>query len=203
MFSKKAEISAPVDELIAKRWSARAFDPERMISDAQLLSLIEAARWAPSCYGEQPWRYIVCNKAGNPAAWEAACSCLVEGNRSWAQKAPLLIIAVAAGEFSQNGRPNRWGEYDTGAASENLSLQAASMDLIVHQMGGFDAEKTRSVFAIPQQYMPMAVIAVGYQLAEEHIPDEIREREYALRNRNTLDENFFDGAWNRAIDLNP
>lgn len=203
MFTKKAETATPIHELIARRWSGRAFDPDRMIGDTRILALIEAARWAPSCYGDQPWRYIICNKANNPVAWKTACSCLAPGNRSWADKAPLLIIAVADTVLSQNGRPNRWGEYDTGAASENLSLQATAMNLIVHQMGGFDADKTRSAFAIPEQYTPMAVIAIGYQLTEEQIPDELKDREYADRNRNPAGENFFDGQWDQAIDIKP
>jgi len=201
MFEKKAETSVPIHELLAKRWSGRAFDPDREISHEQILSLIEAARWAPSCYGDQPWRYIVCNRASNPVAWEKACACLSEGNRTWAKKAPLLFLAIAGTKLSQNGNANRWGEYDTGAASENLSLQAAAMDLIVHQMGGFDVSLARGSFNIPEHYTPMAIIAVGYQLDESVITDDIRDREYADRKRNEIGDNFYDGMWDIAITV--
>ncbi len=199
MFNKEIETKATINELIASRWSGRAYDSEKMLSREQIISLVEAARWAPSCFGDQPWRFIVFDKATNQSGWEKALACLAEGNQSWAKDAPLLLIACADSVFSQNGKPNRWGQYDTGAAALNLSLQAAALGLMVHQMGGFDADKTRSEFSIPEQYTPMAMMTVGYQLAEDSIPEDIKEREYNARARNTLDENFFEGEWGEPI----
>jgi len=202
MFSKKIETKTPIHELISSRWSGRAYDSEKLLSREQIISLIEAARWAPSCYGDQPWRFIVFDKATNESAWKRAVDCLAEGNQSWAKDAPLLLLACADSVMTKNGNPNRWGQYDTGAASENLSLQATALGLMAHQMGGFNADKARELFAVPEQYTPMAMITVGYQLVEEKISDDIKEREYSGRVRNPIENNFFDGTWDTPIDTN-
>lgn len=199
MFSKKIETEAVIHELIASRWSGRAYDSEKFVSRENILSLIEAARWAPSCYGDQPWRYIIFDKATNETAWQQAVDCLVEGNRAWAKDAPLLMLSVADSVLTQNGRPNRWGQYDTGAATENLCLQATALGLMVHQMGGFDSDKTRKLFSIPEQFTPMAMLTVGYQLVEDKIPEDVKEREYAERTRNPLGNNFFVGSWGNPV----
>lgn len=199
MFSKKIQTKAAIHELIASRWSGRAYDSGKLVSREDIISLIEAARWAPSCYGDQPWRFIVFDKATNESAWEKAIDCLSEGNRAWAKDAPLLFLSCADSVLSKNGSPNRWGQYDTGAATENLCLQATALGLMVHQMGGFDADKTREAFAIPEQFTPMAMMTVGYQLAEDKIPEDIKEREYNERARNPIEDNFFDGTWDNSI----
>jgi len=199
MIEKNAITQTPINELLASRWSGRSYDSARDIDDKKIIALLEAARWAPSCYGDQPWRFIVCNRATNNQAWEDAFSCLAEGNQSWAKDAPLLILASAGSVMTRNGNPNRWGQYDTGAASMSLCLQATSMGMMVHQMGGFNAEKAREIFLVPEQYTPMAMMAVGYQLPLERIPDELKERELTERSRRSLAEIIFDGAWGNAI----
>jgi nitroreductase len=199
MFSKKIETKATIHELIASRWSGRAYDSSRPVEQEQLLSLLEAARWAPSCYGDQPWRFIVFERMTNMPAWEQAELCLGEGNRAWAKHAPLLILACANSVMSKNGNPNRWGQYDTGAATISLCLQAAALGLMVHQMGGFDAEMACEKFEIPEQFTPMAMMTVGYQLPEDEIPDDMKDREYNERARNPLGDNFFDGTWDKPI----
>ena len=161
MFNKDIETKVPIHELIAARWSGRAYDSEKTLSRGQIISLVEAARWAPSCFGDQPWRFIIFDKATNQSAWDKALACLVEGNKSWAKDAPVLLLACADSVLSQNGNPNRWGQYDTGAASLNLCLQATALGLMVHQMGGFDADKTKTEFSIPDQFTPMAMMTVG------------------------------------------
>ena len=195
MFKKQTDTQAPIHELIALRWSGCAYDPDKTPQPEQVLSLIEAARWAPSCFGDQPWRFIVFDKNRDQAAWRRAYECLVEGNRPWAGRAPLLFLACADSVMSKTGKPNRWGQYDTGAAAVNLCLQATAMGLMAHQMGGFDADRARLEFNIPQQFAPMAMIAVGYQLAEASIPAGMKEREYAARARNPVNDNFFGGHW--------
>lgn len=197
MFKKTIQTREPIHELIAKRWSGVAFDSERTIEKLTITALLEAAQWSPSCYGDQPWRFIVFDKAENKQAWEQALSCIVPGNASWAQNAPLLILAVADTILSKTGKENRWGEYDTGAATMSLSLEAAAHDLMVHQMGGFDANKSIELFNIPKQYTPMAFLAVGYQLPEDQIPEEIKPREYGERSRNPLEVNMFSGTWDK------
>ena len=199
MIEKNAITQTPINELLASRWSGRSYDSARDIDDKKIIALLEAARWAPSCYGDQPWRFIVCKRATNHQAWGDAFSCLAEGNQSWAKDAPLLILATAGSVMTRNGNPNRWGQYDTGAASMSLCLQATSMGMMVHQMGGFNEEKARKIFLVPEQYTPMAMMAVGYQLPLERIPDESKERELAERSRRPLAEIIFDGAWGDAI----
>lgn len=200
MFEKRASTRVPVEEIIALRWSGRAYDPERPVEREKLIALLEAARWAPSCFGDEPWRYLIWNRDADPEHWRRAFDCLTEGNRSWAQAAPILMLSLADTVFLKNGNPNRWGQYDTGASSMSLSFQATALGLMVHQMGGFDAERIRAEFEIPVRFTCMAAITVGYQLPEAAIPDEQREREYAPRTRRPLGQSFFAGTWETPFD---
>lgn len=193
MTNKTANTSVEINRLIAKRWSPRVFDADHAIEDDKITALMEAAHWAPSCFNEQPWRFIVCNRHSNEVAWQYAVSCLAPKNQLWAKDAPLLIMACANEEFSYNGSANRWAQYDTGAASENICLQATSMGLFAHQMGGFDAERAHEVFKIPQQITPMAMIAVGYIGDIKKLDASFVEAEKANRERKALDNNFFNG----------
>lgn len=202
MFEKQASTQYPINSLLARRWSGRAYDPAREVTHEQIITLLEAARWAPSCFGDEPWRLIVCKRATNESAWQAVLECLTEKNRAWAKHAPLLVVISANSLFASNDKPNKWGRYDTGAAAMSICVQATEMGLMVHQMGGFDADKTRTAFAIPEQFTPIAMMAVGYQLPEDRIPDDIKEREYAERKRRPLGENFFDGEWGKPVSSN-
>ena len=199
MFKKKIDTQEKIDGLIANRWSGRAFDSKRPVEHEHIISLLEAARWAPSCFGDEPWRYVIYDKIRNETAWNKALACLSEGNQSWAVNAPVLILASANAIFSHNDSPNRWAQYDTGAASMSLCIQATSLGLMVHQMGGFSVENAANSFAIPEQYTPMAMIAVGYQLAEDEITGEMMDRESSERHRNPLTEQFFDGEWHKPF----
>ena len=199
MFEKKIETQEKIHEFISNRWSGRAYDRKQSVAHKDIISLLEAARWAPSCFGEEPWRYIVCNKKTSPSAWGKAYSCLTEGNQSWAINAPVLILALANTIFSHNKKLNRWSQYDTGAASMSLCIQATTMGLMVHQMGGFSAERATELFLIPDQYISMAMMAVGYQLPKDEITQEMMERESSERQRNPLAEQFFDGKLGKPI----
>lgn len=190
---------AAVHELIAGRWSPRAFDPTRKVSRDQLLSLLEAARWAPSCFGDEPWRFVIGDKDADEAGWNRIFSSLAEKNQLWAKHAPLLILAVADSQFRMNGNPNRWGQYDSGAASISLCLQAEALGLSAHQMGGFDADAVRESVGVPEQFTPMAVIAVGYQGALDDLAEDFHGMETAPRKRQPLAENFFSGRWGREV----
>jgi nitroreductase len=199
MFDKKIDTQEKINDLLAKRWSCRAFDANQPVSHEHIISLLEAARWAPSCFGEEPWRYIVCNKTKNENAWNNAFACLSEGNQSWAVNAPILILVLTNTLFSHNEQANRWAEYDTGAASMSICVQATSLGLMVHQMGGYDGKRAAELFSIPEQYKSMAMMSVGYQLAEDDISAEVMERESSERQRNPLDDQFFDGEWGKSI----
>lgn len=198
MFEKNAATQVDIADVLARRWSGRAYDPERPVEREKLVALLEAARWSPSCFGDQPWRYLVWDRFADAERLGRACACLVEGNRAWAGSAPLLLLACADRQFN-NGNPSRWGQYDTGAASMSLSAQATVLGLMVHQMGGYDAAKVRAEFAIPERYECMAMIVVGYQLPEERIPDDLKSREYAPRSRRPLAESFFLGEWDKPF----
>ncbi len=199
MLAKPATPSTPIHDLITQRWSPRAFDANKQISRSQVLALLEAARWAPSCFGNEPWRYIVWDRARDPASWQKAFDCLAESNQAWVKNTPLLIVAGADPHFRHNGKDNRWAQYDTGAASMSICLQAVALGLAAHQMGGFDAQKLHHAFAIPDNITLIAMIAVGYQAAPDILEGEVRESETAPRKRQPLGSVFFEGAWGKAI----
>ncbi|MCF6337197.1 MAG: nitroreductase family protein [Gammaproteobacteria bacterium] len=199
MSDKTATTAVPIDALIARRWSPRAFDTTKNVDEKTLLALLEAARWAPSCFGDEPWRFVVCNRGQDEAAWEKMLSCLAEKNQLWAKQAPVLMLVGSMPTFSHNGSDNRWSQYDTGAASENVCLQAASMGLNAHQMGGFDVEQARAAFGIPDEVALMAVIAVGYHGAADTLHEDFQEMENATRKRKPLGDGFFTGQWGRPV----
>jgi len=198
MTTKHADTAAPIHDLMATRWSGRAFDGSRLLAAEQVTALLEAARWSPSCYGDQPWRFVVCDKARDAGAWQAAVDCLVPFNAGWAQHAPLLAVICADPKFGHNGADNRWAAYDTGAATLALCLQANAMGMSTHQMGGFDEAKTRAAFGIPADAPIMAIVAVGYLGSDAGLDAELREREHAARARKPLGETFFAGGWGKA-----
>jgi len=199
MQERKAITSVPINELAARRWSPRALDAQRDVTAAQITALIEAARWAPSCFGAEPWRFLMWNRATDPAGWQQAFDCLSDNNKKWAGKAPLLFLVCAGATFEHNGQPNRWSHYDSGMAALSLSLEAVAQGLVAHQMGGFDIAKARAAFAIPEDFMPMAMIAVGYQAAPETIADEeTRQKELKTRGRKPVAERFYGGSWGQS-----
>ena len=196
---KPAITQVPIADLIAQRWSPRAFDASKPVSNEQVIALLEAARWAPSCFGDQPWRFLVWNKNTDADAWQQAFDTLAPSNQTWVKDVPVLILISADTLFAHNQTPNRWAQYDTGAAAVSLCLQATSMGLATHQMGGFNSDKTREVFAIPTQYTPMAMLAVGYEGDANKLPEDLKTRELAARNRKPLGELFFAGTWGKPI----
>ena len=198
---RKAETRVPIDDLLAKRWSPRAYDATRSISREQLAALLEAARWAPSCNGDEPWRYLIFDRKRDPESWQKAFECLSENNKKWVKNVPVLMLSCAGSVFAHNGKPNRHGQHDTGAASTCLALQGAAMGLAVHQMGGFDQQKARAAFAIPEEYTPMAMIAVGYQTTPDVLDDETKAKELRPRSRKPLETHFFEGGWGEGVKL--
>ena len=199
MQDRKAITSVPINELLARRWSPRAFDVKRGVSKEQIAALLEAARWAPSCNGDEPWRFLMWNRAADAQGWQKAFDCLSDNNKKWVRNAPLLFLSCAGSVFEHNGKPNRWGQHDTGMAALSLALEAVAQGLAAHQMGGFDIAKTRAAFAIPDDWMPMAMIAVGYQAAPDVIDDEeTRAKELKLRGRKAVGERFYAGGWGKS-----
>lgn len=194
---KPAPTQFPIHELLAQRWSPRAYD-ERPVEPEKLASLFEAARWAPSSNNEQPWRFIVAEKR-EELQWNRLFACLVEGNRKWSQPAPVLILSLASLNFEDEGKPNRHALHDTGLAVENLALQAAAVGLAAHQMAGFDTEKARIDLKIPAGYEPVAIIAIGYPGDPNVLADHLKQREVAPRTRRPITEFVFSGEWGRPL----
>ncbi|BAY08965.1 nitroreductase family protein [Calothrix sp. NIES-2098] len=198
MTQKLAETQYPVHDFIRSRWSPRAFS-DRLVEQDKLLSLLEAARWAPSSYNHQPWSFIVATKE-DATEYNRLLSTLVEFNQGWAKNAPVLILAVAKIR-TDDGKTNRHAFHDVGLALENLILQATSLGLFAHQIGGFNPEKAREVYQIPEDYEPATVLTIGYPGDPQNLPDGLRDRELAPRVRKPLKEFVFTGQWGQTLPL--
>lgn len=196
MIAKPAETDQAIATILAERWSGRSYDPTVAVTNEQVMSLCEAARWAPSCFGDAPWRYIIWNKHVDEVQWQKALDCLMPGNQEWAKNASVLVLAASVSTFSHNGKDNRWVGYDTGAASISMCLQATEMGLMSHQMGGFDADKVKTTFNLPDDLQLWAMMAIGYPAPLDNLNEEQLERELKARERRPLSQQFFNGAWN-------
>jgi len=188
MITKTAKTDHPINALIAKRWSARAFST-RPVEKSKLLSILEAARWAPSSRNEQPWRYIVFTNE-NPEKLKKAQSVLKDINE-YAKRAPILICAIARKTYSDNQNYNRLHFHDLGAANENMFLEAFNQGLIMHEMGGFDVQKAREVFNIPEEFEIGIMIAIGYQDTYDVLPESLVKKASIPRERKSLSEIVF------------
>jgi len=188
MAQQRMNVQAPIERLFARRWSSRAFAADKAVSSDMIASCLEAARWAPSCYGEEPWRFVVVDRFEDEMSWHDLLQALAEKNRHWAKNAPVLIVAAAEPEFSQSGAPNRWAEYDTGQATVCLCLQAAALGLASHQMGGFDAEAVRHAVGMPEQLKVMSVTALGHPGDAGELEEEFRAIEQAPRWRMPIEQ---------------
>ncbi|OZH55203.1 nitroreductase [Hydrocoleum sp. CS-953] len=196
---KTTDNQYPINELLKKRWSSLAFT-NKMVDSEVLLSLLEAARWSPSCFNEQPWNFIVATKE-NPAEYERLFSCIVEGNQPWAGLAPVLMLSVAKLSFEKNNNPNRHAFHDVGLAVASLTFQATEMGLRVHQMGGFDVDKARELYKISAEYEPVAAIAIGYPGEPEILPESLRERELSPRSRKPMSSFVFTGEFGKTASF--
>src|ERR1700730_7772417 len=157
---KLAETQYPIEEILRRRWSPRSFS-ERLVEPEKLQSLFEAARWAASSFNEQPWNFIVATKQ-KPEEHARLLGCLVEGNQRWARAAPVLMVSVAKLNFDKTGKPNRHAFHDVGLAVQNMIVQATALDLCVHQMAGFSPQKVAELYHIPDEFEPVAAIAIGF-----------------------------------------
>jgi nitroreductase len=193
---KPAATQHPVHKLIRERWSPRAFS-EKAVSPEILRSLFEAARWAPSSNNEQPWAFVVGTKE-DADTFRKILGTLVEFNQTWAKHAPVLVIAVSELAFAKNGHSNRNAFYDAGAAVSQLTTEATSRQLFVHQMAGFDPHKAMEAFAIPNGWEPIAAFALGHPGDPQTLPEPLRERELAPGTRKPLHEFVMSGQWGQA-----
>ncbi|MBK5278234.1 MAG: nitroreductase family protein [Bacteroidia bacterium] len=178
---KSTQIEVQVIEEIQQRRSRRAY-ADNPIEPEKLHAIFEAARWAPSSMNEQPWTYIYATK-NQPELWEKLFGVLNDGNKTWAGNAALLILSLARKKFRGNDQPNGSAKYDLGGANAFLSLQATHLGLNVHQMGGYDRLKAKEVLNISDAYEFGVMMAVGYPGDIESLPEGLRQRELAPRER--------------------
>lgn len=183
--NKTAPSTFPINDLIAKRWSPRSFS-EKNISTAAIESIFEAARWAPSAGNEQPWEYIYAQK-GTPG-FDLLWHCLAIGNQPWTKNANVLVAAIARTTFAKLGKHNHFAEHDLGMANAQLFLQAASMDIYCHPMGGFDKIKLKETLQLSETQEPVCMIAMGYMASPEQLEEPFRSRETAERTRKPIKE---------------
>ncbi|MDR5834939.1 nitroreductase family protein [Caballeronia sp. LZ034LL] len=198
MNAKPAPTDIDIHELIAGRWSPRAFSTEP-VGRAQLHQVFEAARWAPSSSNQQPWRLIAFDRHRDEAAFQRAFDTLMPGNQKWNGNVPVLVCVTAA-TLTAKGEPNRTAAYDTGAAAMALVLQAHALGLAAHQMGGFDRDAFRQAFSIPEDVQIIAMVAIGHHGDASQLDETLQEREAAPRVRKALGETVYEGAWSRAFE---
>ncbi len=195
--TKTATSEYTLHPLIAERWSPRAFG-ERPVNDEDLGAVLDAARWAASCFNAQPWRFVVATRE-QPEEHARLASLLVPANKVWAEAAPVLLLSVARDDFEHNGQPNRHAAHDVGLAVAQLVLEAGARGLVAHQMAGFDVEAAHRELGIPEGYSPLAVIALGHPGEDHDLSPELRERERAPRARKPISELVFRGRF-RGVD---
>lgn len=180
-----------INPLILERWSPRAMSGET-IDDAELMALFEAARWAPSSYNNQPWRFIYAKR--NTEHWDCLFSLMVEFNQSWTKNAATLVVIISKKTFDHNGQPSRTHHFDAGAAWENLALEAETRGLVTHGMEGFDYDKARQVLEIPDDFDVEAIVAIGKKGKKEDLPPALQERE-APSDRKPLESLIMEGKF--------
>lgn len=195
---KQAATAYPIHPLLQERWSPRAF-ADTPVEQAKLLSMLEAARWAPSGGNAQPWFFILAAKEQEEEFAKLA-SCLFPGNGEWAAQAPVLMLTVAQ-MVTPSGRKNGHAFHDVGLATQNLAIQATALGLHVHPMAGFSAETARTLYGIPDDYEPVTMLAVGYLGDPESLSEQRRQQELTPRVRKPLDEFVFTGTWGHASPI--
>lgn len=183
----------PLLKEIATRWSPRAYDP-REPSEAEVQEVFEAARWAMSCFNDQPWTYIVTRRSDGQLHDDAVAG-LNEYNRAWAAAAPVLGYSLARPSFAATGKPNKHAWHDVGAASAILSIQATHLGMMVHQMAGILPDVVRERFAVPADLEVVAGFAMGWPGDPEQLPEPLRSRERAPRERKPLSAMLIRGRF--------
>jgi nitroreductase len=196
---KKAATGHPILQVLAERWSPYGFE-DRSVSEADLRSLFEAARWAASSYNEQPWNYLVAIRE-NPQEFGRLLSCLVEANQAWAKAAPVLVLGIVRLQFAKNNQDNRAAVHDLGLAAGNLVAEATARGLSVHQMIGILPDKAREIYQIPEHFEAWTAMAIGYKADPAKLPDALKERDLAPRQRKPLSEFVFTGHWGKPSPL--
>jgi nitroreductase len=191
------ETQPEIHELLKTRWSPRAYSSTPVEAE-KIQSLFEAARWSPSGGNSQPWYFIVADQ-NKGEAHQKIVETLSGRNPDWAKNAPVLVLTVAKPNPAWPGA-NRYAYYDLGQSVAHLTVQAGVLGLYIHQMAGFDGAKARQLFEIPEGYEPLTVLAIGYLGNIEDLPEDLRVRESATRERKPLAEFVFNGKWGQSSE---
>lgn len=181
-------------DFIVDRWSPRAMSGAS-ITDDELMTLFEAARWAPSSFNGQPWRFIYAKR--DTPAWNSIYDLMVQANKDWAKNAAVLVVIVSRNTFSYNNKPSRTHSFDTGAAWENLAVQGTATGFVVHGMEGFNYDKAKEVLRIPDGYTVEAMCAIGRPGKKEDLPEKMREEEKPS-DRKPMTEFVFEGIFKES-----
>ncbi len=195
MSEERTDVDPDIADLLARRWSPRAWVDGDVEKD-KLETCFEAARWAASSMNQQPWRLVVAMRE-QPSEHARIVGCLSEAKAVWASSAPVLMVSVAKNTFDESGKPNRFAWHDTGLATAALMVQATALGLHVHAMGGFSRDATRSNLGIPEGFEPVAAIAMGYAGRPDSLPEDLRMSEVAPRTRRPCEAWVFRGAWDQ------
>ena len=185
----KRKANYPIVPLILNRWSPRAMAGEEM-TDEELMPLFEAARWSPSSYNNQPWRFIYA-KRGTPA-WKTFFNLMIEFNQSWTKNASVLVVVVSKKTFDHNKKPCRTHSFDAGSAWMALALEASHRGFVTHGMEGFDFDKAAKALHVPDDYQVEAMLAIGKKGPLESLPEELQRRE-GPSDRRPLEEIVMEG----------
>lgn len=192
---KTRKPSYKINDLILNRWSPRSMTGEQL-SNEELMALFEAARWAPSSYNNQPWKFIYAKR--NSQYWDKFFNLLVEGNKAWAKNASALVVVISRKNFEHNEKPSQTHQFDTGAAWENLALEATSRGLVTHAMQGFDYERAAKELEIPESFQVMAMIVIGKKAPKERLDEDLQKREIPSE-RKPLSEIVMEGKFGNKI----
>jgi nitroreductase len=187
-----------INPIIVSRWSPRSFVPSE-ISDKELFSLFESARWAPSSSNSQPWRFIYAKR--DSQNWNDLFNLLIDFNKQWCADASALVVIVSRKNFENNNQPSLTHQFDTGAAWENLAIQAVSQGLVTHAMAGFDYAKAKTTLGVPDDFEVMAMVAIGKRGPKDKLSPELQTRE-TPNTRKPLSEIVMEGKFgNKAKSL--
>lgn len=181
----------PILDLILNRWSPRAMSGQP-ISDEELMSLFEAARWAPSSFNNQPWRFVYAKR--ETPSWDRLFNVLAAANQVWAKNAAVLVVIISHIKFEYDNRPSRTHSLDTGSAWENIALQGSANGLVIHGMEGFDYDRARRELQVPDDYEVLAMFAVGRPGSLDVLPVELQKREEPS-DRKPISELIFEGIF--------
>lgn len=200
MIQKNANTSQKIAPLLAERWSPRSFNKDKKITKEQMLSLAEAARWTASCSNEQPWNVMFVNRDIDLDSYNQVFDAIAIGNQKWCKNANVFVVMTSRDYFLANEKDNKWAAFDLGAAATSIMLQARDLGLVTHPMAGFDEDKIKESFNIPEKHTVYAIISLGYQDTEDKLEEPFLSREKAERIRKPLNENFFFGQWGKGIE---